>query len=84
MEIRVFGPGCPRCHELEKRVRNVLARLGVAADLQMVADPKAIADAGVLLTPGLSIDGDVVSTGKVLTEREIDTIIADALLEEEE
>jgi len=79
MEIRVYGPGCPRCNELEKRVRNVLAQLGVAADLQKVTDPRASADAGVLFTPGLTIDGKLVSTGKVPTEREVTTLITTAL-----
>lgn len=63
--IRVLGPGCPRCEELMKRVLSVLQEEGIEADVQHVRDVKEIASYGVLGTPGLVINGKVVSSGRV-------------------
>ncbi|KIX13111.1 redox-active disulfide protein 2 [Dethiosulfatarculus sandiegensis] len=71
MEIRVVGPGCPRCDQLFGRVMKVLTELGEEADLVKITEANAIAATGVLVTPGLIINGKVVSTGKVPSEREI-------------
>jgi small redox-active disulfide protein 2 len=71
MEIRILGMGCARCNDLEKRVRDALAELGIAADVEHVKDLKAIAAAGVLMTPGLMVDGKVVSQGKAPSKDEL-------------
>jgi small redox-active disulfide protein 2 len=71
MEIKILGTGCPRCHELEKRTINVLAELKLAADLQKVTDIKEIAKYGVFATPGLLINGKVVSSGRLPSMEEI-------------
>ncbi len=63
--IRILGPGCPRCEELMKRVLAVLQEEGIEADVQHVRDMKEIASYGVLGTPGLVINGEVVSSGRV-------------------
>lgn len=42
MEIKILGPGCPRCGELEKRTKKVLSELGVAAEVEKVTDIKRI------------------------------------------
>lgn len=71
LEVRVLGPGCPRCDQLHERLAKVLAETGIAADLDKVTDVKAIAASGVLVTPGLMINGKVVSVGKVPSERQL-------------
>jgi small redox-active disulfide protein 2 len=71
MEIKVLGTGCPNCKELERRVRNVLAELGIAANVEKVTDIKKIVEFKVLGTPGLVIDGRVVSSGRVPNPAEI-------------
>jgi small redox-active disulfide protein 2 len=71
MEIRVLGPGCPRCGEVEKRTFNVLAELNVAADVQKVTDLKKIAEYKVFSTPGLVINGKVKSSGRIPSREEI-------------
>lgn len=76
MDIKVLGPGCPRCQELEKRVINTLAELGIAANVEKVTDIKKFAAMGVFLTPGLVIDGKVVSQGKVLSKDELKKLIS--------
>lgn len=71
MEIKILGTGCPNCKELERRVRNVLAELGIAASVEKIADITKIVSFGIMGTPGLVIDGRVVSAGKVPRPEEI-------------
>lgn len=65
MEIKVLGPGCPKCKALLKAVTEVVGELGVEADVKKVEDINEIVNAGVMLTPGLIIDGKLKVTGKV-------------------
>lgn len=71
MEIRILGPGCPRCAEVEKRTINALAELNVGADVQKITDIKKIAEHKILATPGLIINGKVKCTGRIPTSDEI-------------
>jgi small redox-active disulfide protein 2 len=78
MEIKILGTGCPNCKELEKRVMNALAELGVAANVDKVTDVKKIAAFKVLGTPGLVINGRVMSSGRIPRPEEIRAWIRDA------
>ncbi len=71
MDIKVLGVGCPRCTETEKRIRNVLAEMDIAANLEKLTDIKLFASMGVLQTPGVVIDGEVKSQGKIPSKEEI-------------
>lgn len=71
MTIKIYGPGCSRCHELERRVRRAVEELGVPAEVQKISDFKEIAAAGVIATPGLAVDGRLKSTGRIPTLDEI-------------
>jgi small redox-active disulfide protein 2 len=71
MEIRILGPGCPRCHEVEKRTLNALAQLGVAADVQKVSDIKKIMEYNIIGTPGWVINGKVKASGRIPSQDEI-------------
>lgn len=71
MEIRILGPGCPRCSEVKKRTINALAELNVAADLQKVTDIKKISEYKIFATPGLVINGKVKSSGRIPSLEEI-------------
>ena len=71
MEIRILGPGCPRCHEVEKRTINVLAELNLGADVQKISDIKKIMEYGILGTPGLVINGKVKCSGRIPSHEEI-------------
>ena len=71
MEIRILGPGCPRCHEVEKRTMNTLAELNVAADVQKITDIKKIAEYKIFMTPGLVINEKVKCSGRIPSPDEI-------------
>jgi len=71
MKIEILGPGCPRCQETERRVRNALARSGIDAEVTHIYDLKEIARRKVIFTPAVAIDGEVKISGKVPTETEI-------------
>lgn len=71
LEIRILGPGCPRCHEVEKRAINALAELNVEADVQKITDFKKIAEYKIFGTPGLVINGKVKSYGRIPSANEI-------------
>lgn len=65
MRIEILGPGCANCRRLEQNAREAIAIAGVEAELVKVTDYAAIAARGVLSTPGLVIDDQVVSVGRV-------------------
>lgn len=67
MLIEILGRGCARCRILEDRTREALEPLGITAEVVHVTDPVAIAAAGVMRTPALAIDGEVVVSGRVPT-----------------
>ncbi|MDH5405169.1 MAG: thioredoxin family protein [Candidatus Aminicenantes bacterium] len=71
MEIRILGPGCPRCHEVEKRTMNALIELDVDADVQKITDIKQIAQYKIYGTPGLVINGKVKCSGQIPSVDEI-------------
>jgi len=78
MEIKILGPGCPRCGEVEKRVINALADLNIAAAVEKITDIKTMMSFGILATPGLVINGKVKSTGRIPRLEEIKAWIQEA------
>lgn len=64
-KIEIFGTGCAKCKRLEKNVREAVKDLGVEARIEKVEDLDEITSRGIMMTPGLAIDGDTVVTGKV-------------------
>jgi small redox-active disulfide protein 2 len=71
VKIEIFGPGCPRCKDIEKAVRSVLSELNVPADVEKVSDIGKIVDAGVMMTPGLRINGKMKCVGRIPKTEEI-------------
>ena len=71
MDIKVLGPGCRNCVTLEARTREALDQLGLDAEVEKVTDPAAIVGYGVLSTPGLVVDGELVLAGKVPSVRQL-------------
>lgn len=77
MEIKVLGTGCKKCANLEKATREAVAELGVNASIEKVEDIRVIMEMGVMQTPGLVVNGKVVSTGKVPKVSEIKSLITE-------
>lgn len=71
MEIKVLGPGCPKCKQTEQRIREAVAEAGITANIEKVTDIMEIAGYGVLGTPAVIIDGKVKSVGKIPSTKEI-------------
>jgi small redox-active disulfide protein 2 len=71
LEIKVLGPGCPKCKQTEKVVREVLAETGVNASVEKVTDIKTIAEFGVFGTPAVVVDGKVKSMGNIPTKEQV-------------
>jgi len=65
MEIKVLGPGCPKCKKTEEIVREAVKEVGVEAEVIKVTDMLEIARHGVFGTPAVVVDGQVKSVGKV-------------------
>lgn len=75
MEIKILGSGCKNCVNLAANAKEALDNLGVNGEIIKVTDFKEIASYGIMRTPGLVVDGKVVSSGKVLSAQEIAEII---------
>lgn len=65
LNIKVLGPGCANCRKLEEVARAAVAEAGVEADIEKVTDMAAILAFDVLKTPGLVINGKLVSSGRI-------------------
>jgi small redox-active disulfide protein 2 len=75
MNIKVLGPGCMNCKTLANRALEAVQQLGIDASVEKVDDIKEIASYGILRTPGLVIDEQVVSYGMVPKVEEIKALI---------
>lgn len=75
MKIEILGPGCRKCLTLENHVREAVEKSGMKAEIVHIFNVNKMVEMGVISTPGLAIDGKIVSQGKVLTEEEIISLL---------
>ena len=71
MEIKVCGPGCHKCHETERIVKEMVEEAGIQATIEKVSDFNEIALLGVFSTPAVVIDGQIKCVGKVPSRKEV-------------
>ena len=71
MEIQVLGTGCPKCKKLAENAEAAAKAAGVEYTIEKVTDINEIMTFGVMMTPGLAVDGDVKTVGKVPSVDEI-------------
>jgi small redox-active disulfide protein 2 len=83
MNIKILGPGCARCHQLEKTTREVVKELGIDATVEEVKDINKITEYPILTTPALVINEELVCAGRVPTKAEVTQLIANALTKED-
>ncbi len=82
MKIKILGPGCARCHQLEQTTKEVVKDLSIQAEIEEVKDVKKIIEYPILTTPGLVIDEKLVCSGRVPSKAEVTTFITSALVKE--
>lgn len=69
--IKVLGTGCSKCLLLEKNVRAVVADMKMDAEVIKIDDIQEIINYGVLMTPGLVINEEIKSTGRVPSDKDL-------------
>jgi small redox-active disulfide protein 2 len=75
MKIEILGPGCPKCKRLFQNTKEAINDLNLEAEIAKVEDIQKIMKAGVMMTPALTVEGEVKSAGKVLSVDEIKKIL---------
>lgn len=68
LNIKVVGSGCPNCQKLEALCNEVVSESGLEANIEKVTDVNNFADLGVFITPGLIVNENVLSQGKIPTK----------------
>lgn len=71
MEIKVLGPGCPKCRKTAENVQQAVSEAGVNANVEKVTDLMEIAKFGVFGTPAVVVEGQVKAVGKIPEVEEI-------------
>ncbi|HUG99830.1 MAG TPA: thioredoxin family protein [Gammaproteobacteria bacterium] len=69
--IQILGRGCSKCQVLAENAEAAAKSLGLEYRLEKVTDINRIAEFGIMLTPGLAVDGEVKSFGRVLSPEKI-------------
>ena len=68
LQIKVVGSGCPNCQKLEALCHEVIDESDLPAQIEKVTDVNQFADLGIFMTPGLIVNDEVVSSGKIPTK----------------
>ena len=76
MNIKILGPGCVKCNHLEAATRAAVQELGLDVEIEKVTDPSEIVSWGVMSTPALVIDDEVVMSGKVPSSDDVKRLLA--------
>ncbi|MFC1550204.1 thioredoxin family protein [Candidatus Neomarinimicrobiota bacterium] len=71
MNIKVLGTGCMKCKSLEEKVRQIAQDNNLVIDVEKVTDLNKIMDYRIMMTPGLVVNGEVKSSGRVPKDSEI-------------
>jgi small redox-active disulfide protein 2 len=75
-DIKVLGPGCPKCEELLKQTQQAVGELNLECTIEKVSDIQKITSFGIMITPALVVDGAVKVSGKVPSVEQIKDLIS--------
>ncbi|MFN3881701.1 MAG: thioredoxin family protein [Nitrincola lacisaponensis] len=75
MKFTIYGSGCAKCKQLTENTEQAAQQKGLAYELVKVTDTNDIIDAGVMRTPALAIDDEIVIEGKVASMEEIASLL---------
>lgn len=70
-KIQILGTGCPKCKQLAANAEEAAKALGIDYELEKVTDINEIMKFGIMMTPGIAVDGQVKASGKVAGVEEI-------------
>jgi len=76
MKLTIYGSGCAKCQKLTANAEAAALALGLDYDIEKVTDVNGIVDAGVMHTPALAVNGEVVVEGKIPGPDEIKRLLA--------
>jgi len=71
MDIKILGPGCPKCEQVKNVVMEAIKETGTEANVEKITDTMQIASYGLLGTPAIVVDGKVKSVGKIPTKDQV-------------
>lgn len=75
MKFTIYGSGCAKCKQLAANAEAAATSLALSYEVEKVTDTNAIIDAGVMRTPALAIDGDIVIEGKLSSADDIKALL---------
>lgn len=78
MKLTIYGSGCAKCKQLTANAEAAATELQQTYEVEKVTDTNAIIDAGIMRTPALAIDGEIVFEGKVPSREDIKKLIPSA------
>ena len=78
MKIQILGPGCAKCTRLKETAEAAAKELGLDCEFEKISDINKIMSFGVMMTPGLAVDGEVRSVGKVPSLDEMKKLLQQA------
>ena len=76
MKIQILGTGCPKCKKLAETAETAAQELGLEYEIEKITEINEVMKFGVMMTPGLAVDGDVKVAGKVPTVDEVKKMLA--------
>jgi small redox-active disulfide protein 2 len=76
MKIQILGPGCAKCTKLAETAVAAAEELGIEYEIEKVSDVNEIMTFGVMMTPGLVVNGEVKSVGKVPSLSEMKNMLS--------
>ncbi len=76
VDIKILGSGCAKCVKLAENAETAAKELGLDYSVEKVTDQNAIIDAGVLMTPALMVEGEIRSSGKILSAEQIKQVLS--------
>ena len=82
LTIKVLGPGCPNCNQVEQIARKAVDEMGMQVEFTKVSDYADIMQYAILTTPGLVINEKIVCSGRIPTQAEVTTWLSVAAMAE--
>ncbi len=76
MKLTIYGSGCAKCNQLTANAEQAANALGVSYELEKITDMNGIIDAGVMRTPALALDDEILVEGKVASADELKALMA--------